>query len=63
MKAGLSLLFVDFDEYEAAMKSCLQGSTSKPRVNPSRLVGITWNEFKNQTQEVWTFITGNGLPS
>lgn len=38
MKAGLSLLFVDFG-HEAAMRSCLQGTISKPRVNPSLLVG------------------------
>lgn len=36
MKAGLSLSFVDFDECEAAMRSCLRGTISKPRVNPSR---------------------------
>lgn len=34
MKAGLSVLFVDFGEREAAMRSCLQGAISKPRVNP-----------------------------
>lgn len=39
MKAGLSLLFVDFDGCDAAMRSCLQGTISKPRVNPSPLVG------------------------
>lgn len=52
MKAGLSLLFVDFG-HEAAMRSCLQGTISKPRVNPSLLVGSPGNEFKNQTQEIW----------
>lgn len=35
----MSLLFVDFVECEAAMRSCLQGTISKPRVNSSRLVG------------------------
>lgn len=39
MKAGLSLLFVDFDECEAARRSCLRGTISRPRVSPSRLVG------------------------
>lgn len=41
MKAGLSfsMLFVDFDEHKPVMRWCLQGTISKPRVNPSKLVG------------------------
>lgn len=41
IKAGLSLsmTFVDFVECEPAIRSCLQGTISQPRVNPSKLVG------------------------
>lgn len=41
MKPGLSLsmTFVDFDECETGLKSCLQGTINKPRLNPSKLVG------------------------
>lgn len=40
-KAGLSLsmTFVDFVECKPAIRSCLQGTISQPRVNPSTLVG------------------------
>lgn len=40
MKPGLSLsmAFVDFDECKPALKSCLQGTISKPRLSPSKLV-------------------------
>jgi len=62
MKAGLSLsvAFVDSDECKPAMRSCLQGTTSKPRVTPSKLVGSPGISSVNLDLQQ---LSGNGFSS
>lgn len=63
MKAGLSVLFVDFGDRETAMRLCLQGAISKPRVNPSRLLGSPGINSTTKVRNSGPSFQETGLPS